>query len=114
MSRLKTMDNKNKLDWNAKSIKIVKENITQKEKNIRELENTIQSIVFARTNERRMNLKVWKCFNYIEILAKHTITFHTVHWFAKKSEPCVKMSFANLSIKNIKIFCIKKIKCICI
>ena len=75
-------------DWNAKSIKIMRENITQKEKNIRKLENTIQSIVFRRTYERRMNLKVWKCFNYIEILAKQSITFHTVHWFAKKWTLC--------------------------
>ena len=78
------MDTKNGKDWSVTNIKIVRENIMQDEKSIREQEYAIQSIVFTRMYERRMNRKVWKCFNYIEILAKHTITFHTVHLFAKK------------------------------
>ena len=63
------MDNKNKLDINASNTKTVRESIIKNEKNIREQENTIQSIVFTRIYERRMNKIVWKCFNYIEILA---------------------------------------------
>ena len=69
------MDNKNKLNWSVTSIKKVRENIMQNEKSIREQENAIRSIVFTRIYERRMNIKVWKCFNYIEILAKQMTTF---------------------------------------
>ena len=78
------MDNKNKLNWSVTSIITVRENIMQNEKSIRERENAIQSIVFTRMYERRMNKKVWKRLNCFEILAKNAITFHTVHWYAKK------------------------------
>ena len=73
------MNNKNILDWSITSIKTVRESIIKNEKSIREQENTIQSIVFTRMYERRMHKKVWKSLNCIEILAKHIITFHTVH-----------------------------------
>ena len=53
------MDNKNNLDWNATNIEIMRENIIQNEKNIREQEYTIQSIAFTRMYETRMNRKVW-------------------------------------------------------
>ena len=57
MSSLKVMDN-NKKEWSVTIIKTVGENIMQNEKNIREQEYAIQSIVFTRIYERRMNLKV--------------------------------------------------------
>ena len=56
------MDNKIILDWNVTSIATVRESIMQNEKNIREQEYAIQSIVFTRIYERRMNIKVWKYF----------------------------------------------------
>ena len=62
MIGLKTMDNKMILDSNITNIYTMRENIIQNEKNIRERENTIQSTVFARMYERRMNIKVRKCF----------------------------------------------------
>ena len=58
MSRLKVMDTKNGKDWSVTSIKTVRENIMQDEKIIREQEYAIQSIVFTRMYERRMNRKV--------------------------------------------------------
>ena len=78
MSRLKTMDNKNNIDWSVTSIKTVRENIMQNEKNIRKLEKAIQSIVFARIYEKRMNIKVWKYFIIVKILVKQTTTFHSI------------------------------------
>ena len=72
------MDNKNKLDWSVTSIATMRDNIMQNEKSIREQEYAIQSIVFTRIYERRMNRKVWKCFNYIEILTKQMTNFHSI------------------------------------
>ena len=63
MIGLKTIDNKKILDSNITNIKTMRENIIQNEKNIRNRENTIQSTVFARMYERRMNIKVRKCFD---------------------------------------------------
>ena len=60
MSRLKEKDNKSKLDWNASNTKTVRESIMQNEKRIREQENTIQSVVFTRIYERRLNKKSMK------------------------------------------------------
>ena len=94
------MENKNKLNWSVTSITTVRENIMQNEKSIRERENTIQSIVFTRIYERRMNRKVWKRLNCIEILAIHVITFHTVHCFAKKWTLCKKWASLIYQLKN--------------
>ena len=58
------MDNQIKSDLNVTNIKTIRENLIQKEKNIKEQENDIQSIVFTRMYERRMNRKVWKCSYY--------------------------------------------------
>ena len=78
----------------------MRESIIQNEKKIREKENTIQSIVFTRMYERRMNIKVWKCSIIVEVLAKHTITFHTVHWYAKKWTQCKKWASKFYQLKN--------------
>ena len=72
------MDNKNKIDWSVTSIATMRDSIIQNENCIREQEYAIRSIVFTRIYERRMNIKVWKCFNYIEILAKQMTTFHSI------------------------------------
>ena len=86
MSRLKIMDNKKKLDWNSSNTQTVRESIILNEKIIREQENIIQSIVFTRIYERRMNIKVWKYFIIDKILIKKIITFHSI-----------KESFINLN-----------------
>ena len=62
------MDNYKK-DWSVTSIKTVSENIMQNEKNIRERENTIQSTIFARMYERRLNRKVRNILIKVKILA---------------------------------------------
>ena len=51
-------ENKNKLDWSDTSITKARESIIQNEKSIREQEYAVQSIVFTRMYERRMNIKV--------------------------------------------------------
>ena len=97
----------NNKDWSVTSITTMKEKIIQNEKNIREQEYAIQSIVFTRMYVRRMNKKVWKCFNYIEILAKHSITFHTVDRFVcKKNWTLCKKWASSIYQLKIKIFCI--------
>ena len=53
------MDNKNKLDWSVTSIATIRDSIMHNEKSIREQEYAIQSIVFTRIYERRMDEKVW-------------------------------------------------------
>ena len=72
------MDNKKKLDWSVTSITTARKSIIENEKKIRERENTIQSIVFTRIYERRMDIKVWKYFIIVEILAKQTTTFYSI------------------------------------
>ena len=52
----------------------------QNEKKIREQEYTIQTIVFTRMYERRMNIKVWNYFSHnwnIDILFKNTNLVYT-------------------------------------